>query len=86
MKKLAFGIFMLVIVGLFTDPLFAKQFTTPECASSCNFMQSCSHGQIYDIYNCGGSYTAVKSNGNCRWDVEMKDGGFLIEGFKCRLI
>ena len=86
MKKFVFGVFVLLTVGLFTNPLFAKTWEkVPECVSGCNYMQSCYAGRNYDIYNCGGSYAAVSWQKNCRWDVKMNDAGqFMVSGDLCR--
>ena len=88
MKKFVFGVFVLLSVGLFTNPLFAKKYETPDCATGCNFMGSCNPGSpnsIFDIYDCSGRFTAVAYNGNCRWDVKMNDNGqFILNGNVCR--
>lgn len=88
MKKFVFGTFILLVVGLFTNPLFAKKYETPDCATSCNFMGTCIISQdnsVYDIYNCSGGYTAVSWQKNCRWDVKMNDAGqFMVSGDLCR--
>ena len=88
MKKFVFGVFTLLAVGLFTNPLFAKYCEkVPECASGCSFMQSCfSVGGRLDIYRCGSSYAAVSRNNNCQnclWNVKMEGGEFIVGNYTC---
>lgn len=87
MKKFVFGVFVLLTVGLFTSPLFAKRCDkVPECASGCRYMQSCRQSHWHwDIYDCGGNYASVPEGrcNNCEWNVEMKNGKFFLDGYEC---